>query len=106
IIIVTSPQELVSMIVEKAVNMAKMMNIPVLALVENMSYFECPDCHSKHAIFGESNADKTAKKFGIDTMAKLPINPKLAAACDGGLIELFEGDWLDGVFKKLEELKK
>ncbi len=106
IIIVTSPQELVSMIVEKAVNMAKLMNIPVLALVENMSYFECPDCHGKHPIFGESNADETAKRFGIDTVAKLPINPKLAAACDGGMIELFEGDWLDGVYTKLEEIKK
>ncbi len=106
IIIVTSPQELVSMIVEKAVNMAKMMNIPVLALVENMSYFECPDCHKKHQIFGESSADETAKRFGIDAVAKLPVNPKLASACDAGMIELFEGDWLDGVFKKLEELKK
>lgn len=101
IIIVTSPQELVSMIVEKAVNMAKMMNLPVLGIVENMSYYECPDCHSRHGIFGDSRIDETAKRFGIDEVAKLPVNPKLSAACDRGMIELFEGDWLDGMMEKL-----
>ena len=86
IIVVASPQELVSMIVEKAVNMADMMNIPVLGLVENMSYFECPDCGKQHKIYGESNIDEIAKKHNIDTISKLPINPKLAAACDKGMI--------------------
>ncbi len=104
IVVVASPQELVGMIVEKAVNMAKLMNIPVLALVENMSYFLCPDCGKPHAIFGESHAEETAARYGIDLAAKLPINPKLAAACDAGLIELYEGDWLDAVCDKIEAL--
>ncbi len=101
IIIVTSPQELVSMIVEKAVNMAKMMDVPVLGIVENLSYYECPNCHEKHAVFGESNIEATAKRLGIDTIARLPINPKLAAACDSGTIELFEGDWLNDMLDKI-----
>ncbi len=101
IVIVTSPQELVSMIVEKAVNMAKMMKIPVLGIVENMSYFECPSCKEKHYIYGESNIEKAAEKFGIKNIAKIPINQKLAAACDKGTIELFEGDWLDGLSAKI-----
>ena len=104
IIVVASPQELVSMIVEKAVNMADMMNIPVLGLVENMSYFECPDCGKQHKIYGESNIDEIAKKHNIDTISKLPINPKLAAACDKGMIELFEGDWLNNMADKIENL--
>lgn len=103
IIIVASPQELVGMIVEKAVNMAGMMNIPVLGLVENMSYFECPDCHKVYNLFGESRADATAKQFGIGTVSKIPLNPKLAAACDAGLIELFEGGWLDNMMDMLEK---
>ncbi len=104
IIIVTSPQELVSMIVEKAVNMAKLMNIPVLGIVENMSYFECPDCNKRHYIYGESDIEKIAEKLGIDTVAKLPINPKLSAACDKGMIELFDGDWLDCISEKIQNL--
>ena len=83
------------MIVEKAVKMAEMMHVPVLGLVENMSYFECPDCKSKHSIYGESRIDETAAKLGIGSVSKMPIDPKLAAACDKGTIELFEGDWLD-----------
>jgi len=94
LIVVTSPQELVSMIVEKAVNMAHMMNIPVLGLVENMSYVTCPDCGGKHRIFGESRIDEVAAKHGIRAVSKLPIDPRLAAGCDAGMIELFEGDWL------------
>ena len=107
IIVVTSPQELVSMIVGKAVRMAGMMNIPVLGIVENMSYFECPDCHTKHQIFGDSHVEDIAKEYGILNIAKLPIDPKLAAACDAGLIELFEGNWLDGLARTLcgEEVK-
>ena len=101
VVIVTSPQELVGMIVEKAVNMAAMMNIPVLGLVENMSYIECPDCGKRIYPFGESHLDDIAARHGIATTARLPINPKLAAACDKGAIELFEGDWLD---KMLDEL--
>ena len=94
IVIVTSPQELVSMIVEKAVKMAELMHIPVLGIVENLSYYECPNCHEKHAIFGESHLEEEAAAHGIAHTARLPINPKLAAACDKGTIELFEGDWL------------
>ena len=101
IIVVTSPQELVSMIVEKAVNMAELMNIPVMGIVENMSYFECPDCGKKHSIFGESHIEKTAEGFGIPNVSKLPIEPQLAKWCDEGLIELFEGDWLDGLSEEL-----
>lgn len=103
IIIVASPQELVSMIVEKAVKMADMMNIPVLGIVENMSYFECPDCGKRHNIFGESHIDSLAVKYGIDIVCKIPINPKLASACDSGMIELFEGDWLNSLADKLEK---
>ena len=80
IIVVTSPQELVSVIVEKAVKMAEMMNIPVLGIVENMSYFECPDCKSKHSIFGESHIDEIAARHGIASVSKLPIDPAIASA--------------------------
>ena len=97
IVIVTSPQELVSMIVEKAVKMAQMMNVPVIGIVENMSYFMCPDCGKKHRIFGESHVDAVASKYGIDNLAEIPMNTKIAAACDKGMIELFDGDWLDGM---------
>ncbi len=101
IIIVASPQELVGMIVEKAVNMAKLMNIPVLGLVENMSYFACPDCGKQIKVFGESHIDEIAAKYGVDTVARIPIDPKLAAAVDAGLIELFDGNWLDELFAKI-----
>lgn len=97
IVIVTSPQELVSMIVEKAVKMAQMMNVPVIGIVENMSYFVCPDCGSRHRIFGESHLGKIADKYAIGNMAEIPMNTRIAAACDKGTIELFDGDWLDGM---------
>ncbi len=103
IIIVTSPQELVSMIVGKAVKMAKMMQVPILGVVENMSYFICPDCNKEYQIFGDSHIEEIAKKFEIQTFARLPINPKLAAACDKGMIELFEGDWLDAIADRIEK---
>lgn len=95
ILVVASPQELVSMIVEKAVKMAEMMNVPVLGLVENMSYFECPDCHKRHAIFGESHMDEIAARYGIANVAKLPIDPELAKLCDEGRIEEYSGSWLE-----------
>lgn len=105
IVIVASPQELVGMIVEKAVNMARMMNIPVLALVENMSYAACPDCGKQIFLFGESHIDSIAQRHHIDTVVKLPIDPRLSHACDTGVIELFEGSWLDGLLDGLLELK-
>lgn len=97
LVIVTSPQELVSLIVEKAVKMANMMNVPIVGIVENMSYYTCPDCGKEHKIFGESHIEAVAAKYGITVLSQLPINPKIAAACDRGMIELFEGDWLDNM---------
>lgn len=87
IIVVTSPQELVGMIVEKAVKMAGMMNIPVLGIVENMSWFECDQCGKKHYIYGNSHIDEIAKKFGIENVARLPINPAFSQLGDSGNIE-------------------
>ena len=104
IVIVTSPQELVSMIVTKAVKMAKMMSVPIVGIVENMSYVECPDCHKKINIFGESNVDKVAKENGIEVLAKLPIDTKLANAVDRGAVELFDGNWLEDASDKIEKL--
>lgn len=97
IIVVTSPQELVSMIVSKAVKMAEMMKVPVIGLVENMSYFKCPDNEKEYKVFGESHIDKIAEEHKLKVLAKLPIDSRIAAACDRGLIELFEGNWLDPV---------
>ena len=97
LVIVTSPQELVGQIVEKAVKMANMMNVPIVGLVENMAYFECPDCGKQHKIFGESHVEEVAFRYGIPAVAQLPINPKIAGACDRGLIELYEGNWLDAM---------
>lgn len=104
LIIVTSPQELVSMIVEKAVNMAKMMKIPILGIIENMSYFKCPDCGKEHEIFGSSKIDEVAKEFGLKVLGKIPIDPKLSALCDEGDLESFEGDWLEGAGNEIKKL--
>lgn len=104
IIVVTSPQELVGMIVEKAVNMADMMNIPVLGIVENMSYFECPDCGKQHKIFGESHIDEIAKKHNIKTVAKLPMRPEIAQAADAGCIEKVDADTLSDIADMLDAL--
>ena len=104
IIIVTSPQELVSMIVAKAVNMAKKMDIPILGLVENMSWLECPDCGKKISIFGESHIDETAAEFGLPVLAKLPINPLVAEKVDSGTVEYVENDWMDEAVKVIEAL--
>lgn len=94
IIIVTTPQELVSMIVSKAVNMAADMNIPILGIVENMSYFECPDCHSKHYIFGKTDINRVAEQYQIPLSMSLPMAPELARLCDSGDIEQFQADWM------------
>lgn len=106
IIIVTSPQELVSMIVEKAVNMARLMNIPVLGLVENMSYVLCPDCGKKIEIFGKSHAGEIADKYGMKVLGSLPFDPKLAAEVDAGRIEANDCRGLDGIAEVLMALAK
>ena len=95
VIIVTSPQDLVAMVVEKAVKMAQMMDIPVLGLVENMSYMSCPDCGKKLYPFGEGRTEEAAAKYGLPVLAKMPIDPKLAKLVDNGAIETFEGKWLN-----------
>ncbi len=95
LIIVTSPQELVSMIVSKAVKMAEMMNIPIVGIVENMSYFKCPDCEKEYKIFGESNIDNIAGEHNLKVLAKLPIQPKIASSCDNGVIELYDEKWFE-----------
>ena len=91
IVIVTSPQELVGMIVEKSLNMANIMNVPVLGIIENMSYYKCPDCGSEHAIFGESRVEEIAAQYGIKNTARLPLDPELARACDEGTVEDYSG---------------
>ncbi|NLJ06013.1 MAG: Mrp/NBP35 family ATP-binding protein [Exilispira sp.] len=107
IIVVTSPQELVSMIVLKAIKMAGMMNIPIIGLVENMSYFKCPDNNREYKIFGESHIDEIAEKHNLKVLAKLPVDPEMSAACDKGAIEFFDGSfWLGDISKTLEEMIK
>ncbi len=101
IVVVTSPQELVGMIVEKAVGMADMMQVPVLALVENMSYFQCPDCGKRHAIFGQSHLEEAAARHRIQQLCRLPINPDLAAAADTGRIEQAKVPELEALAKAL-----
>ena len=105
IIIVTSPQELVSLIVSKAVNMAQMMNIPILGLVENMSYVTCPDCQKEIKIYGESHIDAVAEKYGLSVFGRLPIDPEIAANCDKGLVELVECPQLDHAADVVEKLE-
>ncbi len=97
IVVVTSPQDLVSMIVTKAVKMAGLLNVPILGLVENYSYFKCPDCGKEHAIFGESRVDQVAGELGLKVLARLPIDPAVAAACDAGEIESLKPNYLEGV---------
>ena len=101
IVIVSTPQDLVKMIVNKAFNMAKMMNVPVLGLVENMSYYECPDCGKRVSIFGESKIDETAKELGVPVLAKLPINPDVAKLVDEGRADEIEASELDDFVKAL-----
>ncbi len=102
VIVVTSPQDLVSMIVAKAVNMAKLMNIPVLGLIENYSYFQCPDCGGKHSVFGESHLEKVAAELELPILARLPIDPGLAAAFDRGEVESVEHNPLSEVAGRLD----
>lgn len=104
IVVVTSPQELVSMIVGKAVKMAEMMNIPIIGIAENMSYAECPDCGKKINIFGESKIDEVAAEFNLKVLGRLPMNPDLSAACDSGNIEEYKGDWLNTASDIIEKL--
>lgn len=101
IIVVTTAQDLVSMIVAKAVNMAKMMNVPIVGVIENMSYFECPDCGSRHYIFGKSDTQKVAAENGLELLAALPINPETPALADKGLIEKAKLDAFDSIVKRL-----
>lgn len=104
IIVVTSPQELVSMIVSKAVRMAEIMNIPIIGLVENMSYFRCPDNGKDYKIFGESHIDDVAERYNLKVLAKLPIDPKLSEASDKGTIEFYDNEWIEPVGKILEDM--
>lgn len=104
IIVMTSPQELVSMIVAKAVNMAEMMNVPIVGIVENMSYFTCPDNQKNYNVFGESHIDEIAKTFELNVLAKLPIDPKIAESCDKGEIESYSDKAFEGITTTLKNL--
>lgn len=106
IIIVTSPQDLVSLIVKKAYNMAKTMNIPILGIIENMSYAVCPACGKQINIFGESKAEKVAEEMGISFLGRLPVEPELAALCDRGEIEKFDKNYMDSCIELLENKLK
>ena len=105
IVLVSTPQELVTMIVEKALKMAEMMDIPTLGLVENMSYIACPHCDEKVSLFGESRLHELAEKYQIPLTAALPIDAKLAGGIDKGMIELFNGDWLDSIIEGIIDFK-
>ena len=102
VIIVTSPQDLVGMVVEKAVKMAQMLNIPIVGLVENMSYLACPDCGRKIYLFGEGKTQEAADRYGLPLLAQMPIDPALAALVDAGRIEDFQGSWLSAAADRLE----
>ncbi len=102
VLIVTTPQDLVSMIVGKAVNMAGLMNIPVIGLIENMSYVKCPDCGREIRLFGESKAEAVAAEYGIPFLGRMPIDQKLSALVDRGVIELMENDYLNGAADAVE----
>ena len=104
-VLVSTPQELVGMIVEKSIKMVDMLNIPVIGLVENMSYVQCPDCGKKIEVFGESHVDAIARQYGIPHTAALPIDRTLAASADKGMIELTNGDWLDEIANAIDQLQ-
>lgn len=103
VIIVTTPQDLVGMIVAKAVNMANMMNVPVLGIVENMSYFRCPDCGSEHKIFGESKIEEIAAEFGIRNISRLPVDPVITAMVDAGEVEAISAEPLEALADYIEK---
>ena len=103
IVVVTTPQDLVTMIVKKAYNMANLMNVPIIGLVENMSWFECPDCGKKHSIFGESKIDEVAAELGLPVLARLPINPKTAGLVDKGAVELAGEDYIKSAVEIIEK---
>ncbi len=105
LIVVTSPQEMVSVIVSKAVKMAKLMKIPILGIIENMSWFECPDCGKKTKLFGNSHAEETAGDYGLKVLASVPIDPRLSARCDEGTIEGFAGGWLEETASLINNIK-
>lgn len=105
LVIVTSPQELVSMIVAKAVNMAKMMNVPIIGIVENMSYVKCPDCGKEIKVFGESHLEQTAEKFGLKILGKCPLDPETASKCDAGDVENIKASWLETAADSVEQLE-
>jgi Mrp family chromosome partitioning ATPase len=106
VVIVTSPQELVSLIVSKSVKMAEMMNIKVVGIVENMAYFQCPECGKKYSPFVESHCDEIAKKFNIPLVAKLPLNPELAKLSDHGRIEFAESSELTELVHHIIQLEE
>ncbi len=104
IIVVTTPQELVSMIVEKAVNMASLMNVPIIGMIENMSYVTCPDCGRKIEVFGPSRAEDVASKLGVPLLARLPMDLTVASLCDRGVIELYENEYIDKAALEIEKI--
>ena len=106
ILVVTSPQELVSMIVKKAVNMANLMKIPILGFIENMAFFRCPDCGKEHHLFGESHLTAIAAQYDLPVLGHIPIDPAIAAACDRGQVETLGNHWLDGLMTILQNLKE
>ncbi len=101
VVVVSSPQELVEMIVGKAVKMARMMNVPVLGLVQNMAYFECPDCGKKHYIFGKTDINDIANRFMIRATGEIPVDPSIAELCDLGKVEAIENNWLDDIVERI-----
>jgi Mrp family chromosome partitioning ATPase len=106
IVIVTTPQDLVEMVVKKAVNMANMMNVPVLGLVENMSYLACPDCGKQIEVFGESKAKRIAAEYGIPSIARLPLDPNISKLADQGRIEDYDAQALKEVFAEIEKAER
>ena len=105
IVIVATPQELVGMVVSKAVEMANMMNVPIVGIVQNMSYVTCPDCGKKIYVFGEVGAEAVAAQYDLPLLARIPMDPTLAALCDRGQIEYFDGDWMDQAVEAIRDLK-
>ena len=105
VVAVATPQGLVEMVVEKSLKMAKMMGKNIIGIVENMSYFECPDCGNKHEIFGKSNIEEVAKKYDVDTLVKLPIDPEIASKIDEGMASEISNDLLNPIVEKIEGLK-